>query len=72
MVALPRGLLDPDQTLAVVKRVDGSMQDLRPPTFTAVCAFVTKDIHDLALGLPVIALLIALLRCEVQRYEAPS
>jgi uncharacterized membrane protein YoaK (UPF0700 family) len=35
----------------------------------AVGAYATKGIPDLALGLPVIALLIVLLRCEVQRSE---
>ncbi|WP_426418730.1 YoaK family protein [Bradyrhizobium genosp. A] len=52
----------------------------RSGIFTAVCvafglgaavgAFATKSIPDLALGIPVIALLIVLLRCEVQRHEA--
>lgn len=51
----------------------------RSGIFTAVCvafglgaavgAFVTKGIANLALGIPVIALLIVLLRCEVQRHE---
>ncbi|SEN82383.1 YoaK family protein [Bradyrhizobium sp. OK095] len=36
----------------------------------AVGAFATKGIPDLALGVPVVALLIVLLRCEVQRDEA--
>lgn len=36
----------------------------------AAGAFATKSIPDLALGLPVIALLIVLLRCEAQRQEA--
>jgi len=35
----------------------------------AVGAYATKGIPDVALGLPVIALLIVLLRCEVQRSE---
>jgi uncharacterized membrane protein YoaK (UPF0700 family) len=35
----------------------------------AVGAYATKVIPDLALGLPVVALLIVLLRCEVQRNE---
>jgi uncharacterized membrane protein YoaK (UPF0700 family) len=35
----------------------------------AVGAYATKGIPDLALGLPVVALLIVLLRCEVQRNE---
>jgi uncharacterized membrane protein YoaK (UPF0700 family) len=35
----------------------------------AVGAYATKAIPDLALGLPVVALLIVLLRCEVQRNE---
>jgi uncharacterized membrane protein YoaK (UPF0700 family) len=35
----------------------------------AVGAYATKRIPDLALGLPVVALLIVLLRCEVQRNE---
>jgi uncharacterized membrane protein YoaK (UPF0700 family) len=52
----------------------------RSGIFTAVCvafgfgaavgALATKGIPDLALGIPVIALLIVLLRCEVQRREA--
>jgi uncharacterized membrane protein YoaK (UPF0700 family) len=52
----------------------------RSGIFTAVCvafglgaavgAFATKTIPDLALGIPVIALLIVLLRCEVQPQEA--
>jgi uncharacterized membrane protein YoaK (UPF0700 family) len=37
----------------------------------AVGAYATKAIPDLALGLPVVALLIVLLRCEVQRHEEP-
>ena len=32
-------------------------------------AFATKEIPDLALGIPVFALLIVLLRCEAQRGE---
>lgn len=36
----------------------------------AVGAFATKAVPDLALGIPVIALLIVLLRCEIQRDEA--
>jgi uncharacterized membrane protein YoaK (UPF0700 family) len=36
----------------------------------AVGAYSTKVIPDLALGLPVVALLIVLLRCEAQRNEA--
>jgi uncharacterized membrane protein YoaK (UPF0700 family) len=35
----------------------------------AVGAYATKGIPDLTLGLPVVALLIVLLRCEVQRSE---
>jgi uncharacterized membrane protein YoaK (UPF0700 family) len=35
----------------------------------AVGAFATKGIPDLALGIPVVALLIVLLRCEGQRRE---
>jgi uncharacterized membrane protein YoaK (UPF0700 family) len=52
----------------------------RSGIFTAVCvtfglgaavgAFTTKTIPDLALGIPVIALLIVLLRCEAQPHEA--
>lgn len=38
----------------------------------AVGAFATKTIPDLALGIPVIALLIVLLHCEVQNGEAPT
>ncbi|OAF11805.1 hypothetical protein AYJ54_08075 [Bradyrhizobium centrolobii] len=37
----------------------------------AVGAFATKNIPDLALGIPVIALLIVLLRCEAPRQEEP-
>jgi uncharacterized membrane protein YoaK (UPF0700 family) len=37
----------------------------------AVGPYATKGIPDLALGLPVVALLIVLLRCEVQRHEEP-
>jgi len=37
----------------------------------AVGALATMRIPDLALGIPVIALLIVLLGCEVRRYEAP-
>jgi uncharacterized membrane protein YoaK (UPF0700 family) len=54
----------------------------RSGTFAAVCvafgfgaavgALATKDIPDLALGLPVVALLVVLLRCETQRHEARS
>lgn len=36
----------------------------------AVGAFATKGIPDLALGIPVVALLIVLLRCEVPHQEA--
>jgi uncharacterized membrane protein YoaK (UPF0700 family) len=53
----------------------------RPGIFAALCvafgagaavgAYATKGIPDLALGLPVVALLIVLLRCEVQRNEEP-
>ena len=53
----------------------------RSGIFTAVCvafgigaavgAYATKSIPDLALGLPVVALLIVLLRCEVRRNEEP-
>jgi uncharacterized membrane protein YoaK (UPF0700 family) len=35
----------------------------------AVGAFATKDIPDLVLGLPVVALLVVLLHCEAQRNE---
>ena len=38
----------------------------------AVGALATKRIPDLALGIPVIALLVVLLGCEVRRYEAPT
>lgn len=38
----------------------------------AVGAFATKGIPDLALGLPVVALLVVLLRCEGMRHEVPS
>jgi len=38
----------------------------------AVGAYATKGIPDLVLGLPVIALLIVLFRCEVRPYEASS
>jgi uncharacterized membrane protein YoaK (UPF0700 family) len=54
----------------------------RSGIFTAVCvafglgaavgAFATKGIPALALGIPVIALLIVLLHCEVQRSEEPT
>jgi uncharacterized membrane protein YoaK (UPF0700 family) len=53
----------------------------RPGIFAALCvafgigaavgAYATNAIPDLALGLPVVALLIVLLRCEVQRHEEP-
>jgi len=36
----------------------------------AIGAFATKQVPNLALGVPVIALLIVLLRCEVQSHEA--
>jgi uncharacterized membrane protein YoaK (UPF0700 family) len=36
----------------------------------AVGAFATKDIPDLALGIPVVALLVVLLRCETPHREA--
>jgi uncharacterized membrane protein YoaK (UPF0700 family) len=39
-------------------------------TFGLGAAFATKQIPNLALGIPVIALLIVLLRCEVQGHEA--
>ncbi|MBR0841124.1 DUF1275 domain-containing protein [Bradyrhizobium liaoningense] len=35
----------------------------------AVGAFATKSIPDLALGIPVVALLVVLLRCEVPRHQ---
>lgn len=38
----------------------------------AVGAFATKGIPDLALGIPVTALLIILLRCEIERSEVPA
>lgn len=38
----------------------------------AVGAFATKAIPDLALGIPVVALLIVLLRCEVRQDEASA
>jgi uncharacterized membrane protein YoaK (UPF0700 family) len=38
----------------------------------AVGAFATKGIPDLALGIPVTALLIVLLRCEIERSEVPA
>ena len=54
----------------------------RSGIFTAVCcafglgaalgALTTKDVPDLALGLPVVALLIVLLRCEVAHSKAKS
>ncbi len=54
----------------------------RSGVFTAVCgafglgaalgALVTKAVPDLALGLPVVALLIVLLRCEAARSEVSS
>ncbi|HET7123838.1 MAG TPA: YoaK family protein [Bradyrhizobium sp.] len=62
---------------AVVSGQFGSLR--RPGIFAALCvafgigaavgAYATKDIPDLALGLPVVALLIVLLRCEAQRNE---
>jgi uncharacterized membrane protein YoaK (UPF0700 family) len=62
---------------AVVSGQFGSLR--RPGIFAALCvafgigaavgAYATKGIPDLALGLPVVALLIVLLRCEVQRNE---
>jgi uncharacterized membrane protein YoaK (UPF0700 family) len=62
---------------AVVSGQFGSLR--RPGIFAALCvafgmgaavgAYATKGIPDLALGLPVVALLIVLLRCEVQRSE---
>jgi uncharacterized membrane protein YoaK (UPF0700 family) len=38
----------------------------------AVGALATRDIPNLALGIPVIALLIVLLRCEVERHEVQA
>jgi uncharacterized membrane protein YoaK (UPF0700 family) len=38
----------------------------------AVGAFATKVIPDLMLGIPVAALLIILLRCEIERSEVPA
>ncbi|WP_454649788.1 YoaK family protein [Bradyrhizobium liaoningense] len=38
----------------------------------AVGAFATKGIPDLTLGIPVTALLIILLRCEIERSEVPA
>ncbi|MHB0769520.1 YoaK family protein [Bradyrhizobium sp. 5.13L] len=38
----------------------------------AIGAFATKGIPDLALGIPVTALLIVLLRCEIERSEVPA
>ena len=38
----------------------------------AVGAFATKGIPDLALGLPVVALLVVLLRCEAPHREVPQ
>ena len=65
---------------AVVSGQVGSFR--RPGIFAAVCvafgigaavgAFATKGIPDLALGLPVIALLIVLLRCEMRPNEERS
>jgi uncharacterized membrane protein YoaK (UPF0700 family) len=62
---------------AVVSGQFGSLR--RPGIFAALCvafgigaavgAYATKYIPDLALGLPVVALLIVLLRCEAQRNE---
>jgi uncharacterized membrane protein YoaK (UPF0700 family) len=62
---------------AVVSGQFGSLR--RPGIFAALCvafgmgaavgAYATKGIPDLALGLPVVARLIVLLRCEVQRSE---
>lgn len=62
---------------AVVSGQLGSFR--RPGIFAALCAafgtgaavgaYATKGIPDLALGLPVVPLLIVLLRCEVQRHE---
>jgi uncharacterized membrane protein YoaK (UPF0700 family) len=40
--------------------------------YGTVGALATKGIPDLALGIPVVALLIVLLRCEVRRYEVPT
>jgi uncharacterized membrane protein YoaK (UPF0700 family) len=69
----------------VFKAVSGSGQPgmmRRSGIYTAVCvafgmgaavgAFSTKMMPDLALGLPVTALLIVLLRCEAQRNEADT
>ena len=38
----------------------------------AIGAFATKGIPDLALGIPVTALLIVLLQCEIERSEVPA
>lgn len=66
-------------TVATRERPPGTLR--RSGVFAAVCAvfglgaavgaFATKGIPDLALGIPVIALLIVLLHCEVQRREEP-
>jgi len=62
---------------AVVSGQLGSFR--RPGIFAALCAafgagaavgaYATKSIPDLALGLPVVALLIVLLRCEIRPTE---
>jgi uncharacterized membrane protein YoaK (UPF0700 family) len=62
---------------AVVSGQRGSLR--RPGIFAALCvafgigaavgAYATKVIPDLALGLPVVALLIVLLRCEIRPNE---
>ena len=62
---------------AVVSGQFGSLR--RPGIFAALCvafgigaavgAYATKDIPDLALGLPVVALLIVLFRCEIRPNE---
>lgn len=64
---------------AAVSGQTGSLR--RPGIFTALCvtfgvgaavgAYATKVIPDLALGLPVMALLIVLLRCETRPNEEP-
>lgn len=67
-------------TAAAGGRPPGTLR--RSGIFTAVCvtfglgaaagAFATKTIPDLALGIPVIAMLIVLLRCEFQADESPK
>jgi uncharacterized membrane protein YoaK (UPF0700 family) len=64
----------------VFAAVSGNGSLRRPGIFATLCftfglgaavgAFATKQIPNLALGIPVIALLIVLLRCEAPRDEA--